>query len=331
MTEARKEGCRRRALRPRLLLVAAFLAVLPVSLAAQSDGTGGSPEGGPVLLQLPHSARSAALAGAAALAAPDADLLFVNPALLANAGDVGVTAQRYGRDGRLASMAAATEWWGGGAGLGLRLAEYRTPLDGPQRLRRRAGDRLHFRGADDAPTEPVAERAVTAGYARTVLGFRVGASLSALELRRSQDSDATGVLDLGIARSLGPVTVGLSGGGLGPSLDGMPPGFRRLAKWTTAGLGTRTRAVGPLDLSAAAAVTLREGGRLEGGGGLEVAWWPVQGRTFVGRVGFGGPEIDDASRLSLGGGFLGDSFALEYAWRDLGGGPGMHAVSVRFR
>ncbi len=299
------------------------------ALLAQAGGETG---GGPIVTRVPLSARGVALAGSFVLAGRDADLLFFNPALLERARGVEVTAQRWGRDGRVAGMAAGTEWLGGGAGLGLRTVEYRAPLATEAPPARDAGERLAFSPEDGAATVGATESAVTAGYGRSLAGFRVGGTVSAVQVRWDQDGDETAVLDLGVARDLGWVTVGVSGGGIGPALrDDLPTGVRRVEKWVAAGAGTQAKAVGPLDASGAVAVTLHEGTRVEAGGGVEVAWWPVQGRTLVGRVGLGGPDVAEASRFSWGAGFLGDSFAVEYAWRDLGEVPALHVVSLRFR
>jgi hypothetical protein len=111
----------------------------------------------------------------------------------------------------------------------------------------------------------------------------------------------------------------------------LPVGLRRVPRWVMAGAATRAAPVGPLDISGAFAATLVDGDRLEAGGGLEFGWWPVQGRTLVGRVGLGGSRIRGASQPSLGAAFLGDSFTVEYAWREVSGGRGLHGVTLRFR
>ncbi|CAN5750701.1 hypothetical protein BH23GEM11_BH23GEM11_19830 [soil metagenome] len=133
-----------------------------------------------------------------------------------------------------------------------------------------------------------------------------------------------------MTRDLGRFAVGLSGGSLGPAPN-LGSDFQTLPKWATLGVASQAAPVGPLDVTGALALTWREGGELEAGGGLEFGWWPVAGRTFVGRVGIGGPSVVGASPLTLGAAFLGDAFTLEYAWGRIDGARGIHGVSLRFR
>ncbi len=260
----------------------------------------------PGLQELPPSVRALSMGGAFPLADRDPDLLFGNPALLERARGFGISLHLLDTDVRMGAMSAATGWFGGGAGVGLRFLE------------RGDGDEL------------VNETELSAGYARTVKGVRVGATLAAVQIRSTSFSDAGASISMGAASDLGPVTVALSGGGMGPTLD-LPDGVTEPRPWGRVGIGTRAAPVGPLDVGGAAAITVREGGEVEGGGGVEVGWWPVQGRTFVGRIGWGGAEVAGTSQLSLGAAFLGDNFTLEYGWRPRTDARGVHAVGVRFR
>jgi len=318
----------------RVLLAGACLGGLllaPPASGLKAQGldqtSGGS---GLVLTQLPVSIRSLALAGALPLADRDPDFLFRNPALAERIRGLGMSAHRYEREARLISVAGGAPWLGGGVGLGIRSASYPVPAAVGMLPATRPGERMRYRAPEGEDSLPLEEIAVTIGYGRLWKGVRFGAALSGMEVRRDGHSDLTGFLDLGAAVDAGPVTVGVSGGGFGPSLD-LPPGFRRVPTWVMAGAGTRAGPVGPLDISGAFAATLLEGGRVEAGGGVEVGWWPVQGRTLVGRAGLGGSRIEGASAFTLGGAFLGDSFTLEYAWRGVDGASGIHGASLRFR
>jgi hypothetical protein len=318
----------------RVLLVGACLGGLllapPASgLQAQEShqASGGS---GLVVTQLPVSTRSLALAGALPLADRDPDLIFRNPALAERTRGLGMSAHRYEGEARLVSVAGGAPWLGGGVGLGIRSASYPVPMAEGMLPGGRPGERMRYAAQEGEDPLRLEEIAVTVGYGRLWKGVRFGAAFSGLEVRRDGQSDLTGFLDLGAAVDAGPVTAGVSGGGFGPSLD-LPAGFRRVPKWVMAGAGTRAAPVGPLDISGAFAAILLEGGRVEAGGGVEVGWWPVQGRTLVGRAGLGGSRIHGASVFSLGGAFLGDSFTLEYAWRGVDGAPGIHGASLRFR
>jgi hypothetical protein len=317
----------------RLLLVGGGLGGLllgpPVPGLQAQEAPGGSAGGGPVVTQLPGSTRTLSLAGALPLADRDPDLVFRNPALAERAGGLGLSVHRYERESRLISMAGGASWLGGGVGMGIRSVSYPVPETEGAPPVVRPGDRMRF-PVRAGETRRVEEISATLAYGRLWRGIRFGAALSGMEVRRDGDSDVTGFLDLGAAWDAGPVTLGVSGGGLGPSLD-LPTGFRRNPQWGMVGVGTRAAPVGPLDISGAFAATYVEGGRLDVGGGVEVGWWPVQGRTLVGRTGLGGPRIQGASPFTLGGAFLGDSFTLEYVWRGVDGARGIHGASVRFR
>jgi hypothetical protein len=309
-----------------LLVSTALLLSLPAASFAQDAPSG---PGDVVLTRLPMSTRSLGLGAALPLADRDPELLFGNPALVERARGMGVAVHRYEREARVVSMATAAAWLGGGVGLGVRSVSYPTPA-GAATGASRAGDRLRFRPGAGEATLPVNETAVTAAHGRLLMGFRVGAAVSALELRRDGRSDAAGLLDLGVARDTGPVTIGVAGGGFATALE-LPGDFGGVAKWATAGVSSRPAPLGPLDVAGSVALTVREGESAEVGGGVEVGYWPIQGRTVTGRLGFGGPRISGASEFSLGAALHGDALSLEYAWRDVSGGRGLHGLSLRFR
>jgi hypothetical protein len=66
--------------------------------------------------------------------------------------------------------------------------------------------------------------------------------------------------------------------------------------------------------------------------GLEVGYWPVNGRTFVGRVGYRYRSDDfTACPLTFGAAFLGDNISLEYAYQGFDDGDPSHRFSVGWR
>jgi hypothetical protein len=320
--------------RLRVTVVAAAFTLCVLALTAgglRAQGAGEAVErSGLVVTQLPASTRSLSLAGALPLASADPDLFLANAALAERGRGMGVSWHRYSPDATFLSFAGGTAWWRGGVGLAVRHAEYPGPAEGIIALPRRPGDRMRRRAMGPNGPPPASETAVSVGYGRVLKGFRVGAAVSALQLRVGNRSDRTALLDLGLARDVSRFTLGLSGGGLGPTVD-LTPGFERMPWWVTAAAGSRAAPLGPADISAVASLTARTGGQLDPAVGVEVGWWPIQGRTFVGRLGVGGPEMTDAARVSLGAGFLGDSFTLEYGWRAVSGGSDLHGVSLRFR
>ncbi len=316
----------------------------PAADGSDSGNSASAREGHIALNRLPLSTRSLALAGALPLVNPDSDLFLRNPALAERGRGMGLTVHGYEDGARLLVMTAGMPWLGGGVGLGLRHATYLAPgvsMEGsPLPHRRSAGNRMRQGAGSLVPAPPPGERptmdpslsetALTAGYGRLFRGFRLGAALSALEVRRGSESETTAFLDAGVARDVGRFTLGLSGGGLGPG-PRLPPDFRDLPAWGTLAAASQAAPVGPLDIAGAFALTWREGGEVEAGGGVEVGWWPVEGRTLTGRLGVGGSRVDEGSPVTLGAAFLGDAFTLEYAWRPVGGARGIHGVSLRFR
>ncbi len=80
------------------------------------------------------------------------------------------------------------------------------------------------------------------------------------------------------------------------------------------------------------ALTRRDDGELLAGAGLEVGYWPINGRTFVARIGVERVPEGEASPLTLGFAFWGDDLVLEWAFRDFGTlGEGTHRFGVRWR
>jgi len=57
----------------------------------------------------------------------------------------------------------------------------------------------------------------------------------------------------------------------------------------------------------------------------------VIGRTFTGRVGFRRVPDDSASPVTVGLGFTGDSFTIEYGFEDFDGPGAAHRLGIRWR
>ncbi|NNM34062.1 MAG: hypothetical protein HKO53_13395, partial [Gemmatimonadetes bacterium] len=129
-------------------------------------------------------------------------------------------------------------------------------------------------------------------------------------------------------------TVALSVQNLGPALesDGVSPGQDLpLAKRVALGAFSRRYPLGPLDLGGAAQLARTGQGDIEVGGGLEIAWWPVAGRTFVGRIGGRHTGDGTASPVTFGAGFAGDRIRLDYAFQGYDSVDGAHSFGLAFR
>lgn len=97
------------------------------------------------------------------------------------------------------------------------------------------------------------------------------------------------------------------------------------------GGGFYGRPTGPLDFGMAAEISRRADGEFLAGGGIELGYYPVVGRNFVGRVGFRNVPEGEAKPFSVGGSYWGDDLVVEWGWHPIDGNGGMHTLSVGWR
>ncbi len=103
-----------------------------------------------------------------------------------------------------------------------------------------------------------------------------------IQERFGPSRSTTGAVDLGASTSAGPITLGLAAQNIGPALtiDGkdisLPTRF-------SLGAASGSTEAGPLDVSASTALNYELDGDLIPSVGMEVAYWPVTGRTFLAR------------------------------------------------
>jgi hypothetical protein len=296
------------------------------ALAGPSRAGAQTPGYGPTVLDVVTSPRTIALGGSWAVNAGTPDLLFANPALISvfgSRGDRGAgllgSMGRWGGEGSAASLAGGGEWFGGGIALGARAFE-----------------------ADDgaplgSPSEGESQWAGTVGYGREVLGVHLGASATLFRARVQEVSSTGGSFDVGAAAEAFDIMFSLAATNLGPdmSLDGekIPLPYRI----TLAANSERTW-VGPFDIGGAAAVAYRADGEWIPSAGIEVAWWPVVGRTFVGRAGYRRVPTGTAESWTVGAAFEGDRLGLEWAYQPYDGSapggadyPSAHFLGIRWR
>jgi hypothetical protein len=177
----------------------------------------------------------------------------------------------------------------------------------------------------------VSELVVSAAYGRTVKGIRMGFVGKLIEQRFGGRKGATSAIDLGAAASPGPLTVGFAVQNIGPAMP-IGGGDIPLPLRFALGASTDRAPVGPLDLSASSAVIYSVDGDVTPSVGLEVAYWPVTGRIFVGRLGYRHlPGEQSGSPLTFGGAFMGDDIILDYAYEGFDSGSPSHRFSVGWR
>lgn len=305
---------------PRLCRCAPILALMvPVALSAQSPGLA------PRVLEVPASTRAMALGNAYMMNAGHADAIFYHPALLVDAGGFGLDVQTWSGEATAAAASGAVEWLGGGVGIGLQTLQYGAPATGLEVL---PGGQDALFQVQPAPTS---ERVAVLGYARRVLGVQVGVAGKVVEERVSGARDAIGLLDLGVASDVGPFTAALTVQNLGKSLELGEEGSPDAPERVTLGIGAYGKPVGIFDLGLTGAVTYVDGETIPAAG-VEIGYWPVAGRTFVGRVGVQRIPEGEGSPFTAGFAFWGDDLVLEWAYQSFGAlEESTHRFGIRFR
>ena len=301
-----------------VLVLAGSWAACPVGAQAQST------EHGPLVLELPASTRALALGGAFYTTGSDSDAVFFNPALIEGSGGIGAAMQRFGTASLFSTVSGATEWSSASVAVGVQLLGY-AALDGGAAVLSRDAQSLFTSGSTGS-----SEVAVSVGYAREVKGIRAGITGKLVDQRLGRHHDATAAVDLGVAATAGPARLGLAVQNLGPGLT-LGETDVPLPARVTVGAATQALPVGPLDLGWSAAVSREADGTVIPGAGMEVAYWPVRGRTFTARVGVRRAPVGFGHPLTLGGAFNGDRLALDYAYQRYDDGEGAHRFGVSWR
>lgn len=300
---------------------------LPQAVRAQDYGSvsDAALEAGPQLLELASTIEALGLGGAHM--GTGAHAIFSHPALVEGGGATSLL-QRFGGGATRIAASGGTTWFGGGVAVGIAALEYGAPGADPSSLL-----------ADEAaltlggPTGAV-DYILAAAFARTVFGIEAGLSAKLVGQRLGGDRSTTGAVDLGVAKGFGPATVALSIQNLGPALEsetGGPEAELPLAKRVSLGAFTRRYPLGPLDVGGAAQLVRTGQGDVVVGGGLEVAWWPIAGRTFIGRIGGRRTGDSTASPVTFGAGFAGDRIRLDYAFQGYDSVDGAHSFGLAFR
>lgn len=292
--------------------------------ASPTEGRAQSAEHGPLVLEMPASTRGLALGGAFYTVGNDSDAVFHNPALIGGNGIVGGAMQRFGTASLLSAVSGAADWSSASVAVGVQTLGYGVPDRGAGVLSHDARS-LFTNGKTGT-----AEVAVSVGYAREVRGIRAGITGKLVDQRLGGHHDATGAVDLGVAVGAGPARLGLAVQNLGPGLT-LGEVEVPLPVRVTAGGSTPAIPVGPLDLGWTAAVSREADGAVVPGAGMEIAYWPVRGRTFTARVGVRRPPDGFGHPVTFGGAFNGDRLAIDYAWQRYDGAETAHRFGLSWR
>lgn len=284
----------------------------------------------PLVLELPASTRALGMGNAFLLGSDDADAVFYNPSFAEGLRGFSLAAQRYGDESTLFTAAGGGEWLGGGLGVGLQALDYAVAPGGAG-VHEREQDLLG--GITTTGAEPVAvsERAATLAFGHRIRGVRAGLAGKLIQQRHGPHETATVAADAAVGADTHGLAIGLAVHDFGRDLriDGAPV---PLPTRVSLQLATRRSiTLGPLDLRAAAQLTRSRGGTLLPGGGLELDYWPVIGRTFYARAGARRVEDFDGNPLTLGVGFTGDDIGLDYAYEPFGASGRVHRLGVRWK
>lgn len=306
------------------VLVLVMLACWHEPLRAQ-DANGADPVPGPLILGLSSSTRAMGLGGAFRVG-EGANAVLHHPAWIAGEG-FGGSRTKIGGATHLA-LSGSRAWLGGTVAAGLSFLEYGTSAESPLALPREASDLI------DGGHVSASEYVAALGFADELFSVDVGVAAKLVGQRLGGLGGNTAVVDLGVARSMGRVITALTVQNLGRGLK-LGRYEVPLARRVVIGAGTAGRApVGPLDVGGAVQVAREGDGEIVPGGGLEVAWWPVQRRVFIVRIGAVRVVDGRSSPLTFGFGFEGDRIRIDYAHREYRHenlGASSHSIGIAFR
>lgn len=243
---------------------------------------------------IPTTVRGVSMGGAVVLAGRAPSLSITNPAASGSASGVDAGWRRTQRDGTYA--------WSSLEGRGVTLS-----------LRHHAGPA--------APTD----LGFVVATSRELYGFDVGVNLTYLERSGRRNGGEVIQLGIGVLRRFGPVDLGASVLGLTPkSVDEIPNDPTWLLN-----ASTRSAEVGPFDVLFAGRLQGVDGD-LQGGSGVEVAYWPVTGRTFRILAGHGNNPFTGEAAFSWGASVTLDGLTLEWGAIDSGRAV-QHAFGLRWQ
>ncbi len=290
---------------------AALLAlVMPAALGAQ--------ELAPLILRLPSGPRSLAL-GNTGIASRDDEVIFFNPAQLAIATGFSVSGQTLSRSAGTGALSAVTRFNGGGIGIGMKLANYETPLGVFPATRR---------SMLDAGNAVAGSVEASVGLAQVIKGVRAGVVAKYAEDVVSSIRLGRPLADVGLAKDMFRSTIGLAVQNIGE--DGnVNAGFFHVPLKTTLGIA-HARPVGPYDIAVTGAVALIRDEFVQPSGGAEINYSWLNGYNIALRAG-ARRSIVGEEPFTAGAGFTMDRLSVDYALETLSNRRVGHRVGLRVR
>ena len=275
------------------------------------------------MLQLPASARAIGF-GNAYVGVRDPEAVFYNPAQLGVRPGVAVSVERYGSVSTAGAIASSYVFGNFGFGIGAQMLDFEAggagyPWMAPN------GEQLAEDGSFSA-SSLVGAAALEMAYK----GIRWGLTQKLAQDRVQSSRDGVWLTDIGAAKEIGPVSVGATVQNLGanPKLLGTSAA---LPTRGTIGFGGAGLPVGPFDMAASAALSVRRGGRVSPAGGVEFGYTPIDGVTFAGRLGARLPEKNAEAPIALGASFTFDRLTVDYGFEPYQGKGNGHRLGIRVR
>lgn len=299
------------------LLILVVCSFAPGVVGAQAAGFG------PIVLQLPASTRAIGF-GNAYVGVREPEAVFYNPAQLGVRPGVAISAERYGSVATAGSIASTYVFGPVGFGIGAQMLDFQAASAGYPGAAPN-GEQLLAGGSLPA-SSLVAAAAVELTYKR----IRWGLTQKVAQDRVDNGRDGVWLTDIGAAKEVGPVTVGATIQNLGAGAK-MLGAAADLPTRGTIGFAGAGLPVGPLDLAASAAVSVRRGGRVSPAGGVELGYMPIDGVTFAGRVGARLPEKNAEAPITLGASFTFDRVSIDYGFEPYQGDGSGHRIGIRVR
>lgn len=305
-------------------------ALIPLLLATAVPAA--AQDAGPLALLLPVSARPAAL-GNAWVAGRDEYAVFSNPATVSATNGFGVTLGAFGRDTKTIAAVSGATVGSFTLGWGVHLVDFSTSRTDPTYPFAPA----KLTGDGDADNfSMLALMAVR----MTKWNFQFGAAAKYAQDIAPRETSGSALLvvpergnalllDIGTTRALWAGTAGLAVQNIG---EPYRMGGRYVAVPSQIALGwTRQRTLGPLDFGFASQATLRRGGWVGVGGGVDFGWSWIEGYQVGARIGARRTETDDERPVALGATVNADRLNVEYGVGFFVNDTYAHRLTLRWR
>lgn len=293
--------------------VLAGMALLATAVSAQ---TANGPRA-PILLELPSGTRTLAL-GNTGIGSRDDDVIFFNPAQLANANGMSVSGEWLSSTAGTGALSAVTRFNNGGIGIGMRLANYELP---PNVFPATRATMLEPGDAAAGSMEAVI------GFAQSMKGVRAGIAAKYTEDVVNSHRLGRPLADVGVAKDFFRTTFGLSVQNIGKNIDLVSVD---LPLRTTFG-AYHARSIGPYDFVFTGAVSMiRDAATVQGSGGVELNYSWLSGYNVALRGGWRS-LVTGEEPFTAGAGITVDRVSVDYALETLSNQRVGHRFGVRVR